>query len=64
MKEFRAKSPEPPMPLMIRVPLTWVEFTLPYRSNSTHPFIAITPSRLMTPTWLLIDWGRRRILSL
>ncbi len=28
-KALRAKSPEPPMPFMMRVPMTWVEFTLP-----------------------------------
>ncbi|MNP72234.1 hypothetical protein D3C76_1687410 [compost metagenome] len=26
---LRAKSPEPPMPFIIRVPHTWVELTLP-----------------------------------
>ena len=26
---LRAKSPEPPMPLTMRVPMTFVEFTLP-----------------------------------
>ena len=28
-KPLRAKSPEPPMPFMIRVPMTWVELTFP-----------------------------------
>ena len=29
MKALRAKSPEPPMPFMIEVPMMWVELTLP-----------------------------------
>ena len=28
-KPLRAKSPEPPMPLMMLLPATWVELTLP-----------------------------------
>ena len=28
-KPLRAKSPEPPMPFMIRLPMMWVELTLP-----------------------------------
>lgn len=28
-KAFRVKSPEPPIPFMSRVPLTWVELMLP-----------------------------------
>ena len=28
-KALRAKSPEPPMPFWMRVPITWVELTLP-----------------------------------
>ena len=29
MKALRAKSPEPPIPFMIEVPMMCVEFTLP-----------------------------------
>jgi len=28
-KALRAKSPEPPIPFMIAVPMMWVELTLP-----------------------------------
>ena len=61
---LRAKSPEPPIPFIIRVPHTCVEFTLPYISNSSAVFIAIIPKRRTISGWFEISWGRNTSLSL
>ena len=63
MYALRVKSPEPPMPFIILVPSTWVEFTHPKMSASRAVFMAITPSRLMTSGLFDISAGRMRILS-
>ncbi|MNV59759.1 hypothetical protein D3C71_1522030 [compost metagenome] len=60
---LRAKSPEPPMPFMIRVPITWVELTLPYRSTSIIPFMPMQPRRRTSSGWLEISWVRMMMRS-
>ena len=60
---MRVKSPEPPMPFMIRLPMMWVELTLPYRSTSTMPFMPMQPSRRTSSGWLEISCGRMMMRS-
>ena len=60
---LRAKSPEPPRPFIIFVPIRCVEFTLPYRSASSMPFMARMPRRRTSSGWLEISWVRRISLS-
>ena len=57
------KSPEPPMPFIILVPVTCVEFTLPKISASRAVFIVISPRRRTTSGLLVISPGRSMILS-
>lgn len=58
---LRAKSPLPPNPFIILVPMMWVELTLPYKSTSMGVLSAITPKRRMTSGWLETSLGRMTI---
>ena len=58
-KPLRAKSPEPPMPFMIELPITWVELMLPYRSASSIPFMPMQPRRRTSSGWLEISCERK-----
>ena len=55
---LRVKSPEPPIPFIIRVPVTWVELMLPKISASRAVFMEMTPSRRITSGLLEISDGR------
>ena len=60
---LRVKSAEPPMPFIIFVPTTCVEFTFPNMSASRAVFIVMTPSRRITSGLFDISAGRMITLS-
>ncbi len=51
------------MPFWIRLPITWVELTLPYRSASIMPFMPMQPSRRTSSGWFDISCVRMMMRS-
>src|SRR5208282_676155 len=59
MWAFLVKSPEPPIPFIICLPMRCVELTLPKRSTSSAVLIEMIPRRRTTSGLFEISCGRK-----